>query len=250
MRSSVLRDAGLGFTALLLGVTAPTGASAQRLKTAAIRVESFRANGVAMVDALLELGQQEDLSLGIDYVNADAVEAPVRVSVEHVTVAQALDAIVRQHHGYFWRLRDGVVVVTHEGAPTGSRNLLNYVLPVFSIPRCTLQEANQALWMTLYHRLHPDTKAFAGTYSPGRIATKVGPLNLKAICVRQALDALVSGAGDAAWVAQVPPDRLGELPSKGLWRLIDLRDRDFLRQADLLRQSLRGYDLKSDRSSE
>jgi len=238
MRFWALHVAKASLTALLMAVTMLGAAGIQPPRTAASRVESFRANGVTMLGALLKLGQQEHLSLGIDYLNLDAVEAPVRVSLEHTTVGQILDAIVRQDPGYFWRLKDGIVVVSHEGAPTGPRNLLDYVLPVFSIPRCTLQEANQALWMTLYVRLHPETKGFAGTYSPGRMSTRVGPFYLRASSVRQALDAIVSGAGDAAWVAQVPPDHLQELPPTGLWRLIDFRDPDVLRQADLVRQNL------------
>ena len=244
MRFWAIHVAEASLTALLMAVTALGDASIQPPRTAAIRVESFRANGVAMLEALLKLGQQEHLPLGIDYVNLDAVEAPVRVSLEHATVAEILDAIVRQDPGYFWRLKDGVVVVSHEGSPTGPRNLLDYVLPVFSIPRCTLQEANQALWMTLYVRLHPETKGFAGTYRPGRVSTRVGPLNLKAGSVRQVLDAIVSGAGDAAWVAQVPPRYLQELPPTGLWRLIDFRDPNSLAQADLVGRNVRRYESK------
>ncbi|HUI41658.1 MAG TPA: hypothetical protein VL523_06795 [Terriglobia bacterium] len=224
------------------------GRDRQRTHAPDSSVESFTANNVPVLDALLKLGRQQHIALGIDYVDLAAAERPISVSLEHVTVARALDAILAHQRGYVWGLGDGVVVVSQQGAPAGARNLLDFVLPSFSVRRCTLQEASHALEMDLGVALHPQTKGIVGDYRPGNTSTMVGPLHLHAITVRQVLDRLVLDAGVAAWMAQVPPADIHELPSRGLWRLIDFTDPASLREVDHLRQSLRGYESARGRS--
>lgn len=211
-------------------------------RVAASPVESFSADHVPIVDALLQLGREQHVPMGIEYVDLAAVEEPISVSLQHVTLARVLDVILSSRHGYVWRFADGVVVVSHQSAPAGTRNLFDFVLPAFSIRRCTLQEANQALALDLYVALHPETKGIIGNYSPGNSSTMVGPLNMRAVTVRHVLNRLVAQAGYAAWVAQVPPRHLGELPSTGLWRLVDFSAPANLREADLLRRNLRAYE--------
>ncbi|HEY6273051.1 MAG TPA: hypothetical protein VIX19_13810 [Terriglobales bacterium] len=83
------------------------GPLAQHEEAAARLVPSFDVNGGGLVEALLRLGEQERVPMGIEYVDADALEKPVKISLRQVTVAQALDALLPQESGYSWRLQDG-----------------------------------------------------------------------------------------------------------------------------------------------
>ncbi|HEY6273052.1 MAG TPA: hypothetical protein VIX19_13815, partial [Terriglobales bacterium] len=94
-------------------------------------------------------------------------------------------------------------------------------MPKYSVPRCTLQEASQALWLTLYMKLRPNTQGIAGEYAPGNPSGMVGPFALRDVTVHQVLDRLVRESLQAAWVVQVPANYLGQLPATGLWEVVD-----------------------------
>jgi hypothetical protein len=173
------------------------------------------------VDALLQLGKRAGQPLGIEYSDPEEVQKPLRVDVPDGTLDSALRAILAGRKGYSWKAEDGVVVVTHAGVPKGQGNLLNRVLPSFSIVRCSPQEASHQLEMALVLWLHPGIRGMAGDYSPGMTGKNVGPLRLTNITVRQVLNRIAREAVQLAWVIQVTPREMGQLPSSGLWLVVD-----------------------------
>lgn len=185
-------------------------------------IESFEVEQVTLVDALLRLAQQHHLPLGIEYVDLEALREPIKLKLTQTSIAEALDAIVAQSKGYEWRLSEGVVIVSHVGVPSGrGQNLLDRTLPQFAIPKCTLAEASNLLRMALDRDLHPDIRGWAGSYNPGSGEKLIGPLTLRNVTVREALNRLVHDLKDAAWVIHVPPGNLDKLPNHGLWTVIE-----------------------------
>lgn len=77
--------------------------------------------------------------------------------------------------------------------------------------------------MALIAQLYPDV-GLKGEYDPGLWGPMVGPLRMRIVTVRQVLNRLVRDAGQAAWVVQVPPREMGQLPSSGLWLSIEYSD--------------------------
>lgn len=178
----------------------------------------------SLVDALLQLGKHADQPLGIEYIDLKELRKPVQVDVPEGTLDNSIRAILGGRIGYSWYTRDGVVVITHAGISHGAANLLNRILPNFSIARCSPQEASLQLYMGLLRLLQPGIQGIAGDYNPGIGAKTVGPLRLIHPTVREVLNRIASEDGHVAWVIQVTPQEMGRLRTSGLWSLVEYND--------------------------
>jgi hypothetical protein len=177
--------------------------------------------GLCLLDALLQLGQEERIPLGIEYVDREALEKPINVKMDETTVGEVMERLLGQDRGYSWFVREGVLTVSHESITSQKGNLLDYVLPEFSSPRCSVGDANHLLFMALELQLYPQTQGFAGEYSPGDLQNLIGPLKLQNARVWRVLNRLVSVNKKAAWIVQVPPSHLDKLPRNGLWTIVE-----------------------------
>jgi hypothetical protein len=195
-------------------------------------VDAFRVGGVTKLDALLGLGKQEHLPLGIEYLDRDAVQTKVTVNLRDVTVEQVFGAVLGRTSGYKWRVDSGVANITHRGVlDDPKRNLLERRLRQFSIERVPLQDASLHLITALTLKLYPKTPTIFGDYPGGNLENTAGPLKMDDATVRQILNCLVGQARDAAWVVQVPPGQLDRLPSGGLWRVVEYDDSSIMTNA-------------------
>ncbi len=204
-------------------------------------VGSFEVQSVSIVGALLQLGREARIPLGIEYVDLEAAERPISVSLNQSTVGEALKAILKDSKGYEWRVNDGVLIISHARVPSGRKNLLDLVLREFTLPPCTVQEAGHSLWMALDYQLRPGIRGTVGNYSPGVAHDRIGPLTMRNVTARQVLNRLVSDKRNAAWIVQVPPSYLDQVPSDGLWRIVEYDDPTLQYVPQLLRQRLRQY---------
>jgi hypothetical protein len=190
------------------------------------RVERFQLQAPSLLDALLELGKRAKQPLGIEYVDPTELQKPIRIDLREGTFEDALRAILRGQKGYSWSAQNGVVVITHAGVPKGEANLLDRVLPSFSISAGTPEEASHVLEMDLFFSLHPGPVGIVGEYDPGlrEKAKAVGPLRLTNVTVRQVLNRIAGDARDLAWVVGVPPGEMGQWKNTGLWFLVEYDD--------------------------
>ncbi len=201
------------------------------------RVRSLNVRGLCVVDALLRLGQQEHIPLGIEYLAPEALEKPIAGDFHNTTVGGILEGLLGGGKGYTWRVREGVLEVSHRSVASGEANLLDRVLPSFVIRRCSVADASNALYMSLNSQLHPEVTGYAGDYNPGDPQDLIGPLELRNAPVRSVLNRLVSSANKkAAWVVQVPPGHLDELPTGGLWTIVEYETPPRQYAAELLRR--------------
>ena len=171
-------------------------------------------------DALLRLGGQEQVPMGIEYVSRESLEKLITEDFHNTTVEGILEHLLGSK-GYCWRVQDDVVDVSHKSVATGKANLSNHVLPTFVIRRCSVADASNVLYMSLNSQLHSEVTGYAGDYNPGDPQDLIGPLEMRNTTVRQILNRLVSANNRAAWVIRVQPGRLGQLPTGGLWTIIE-----------------------------
>jgi len=224
------------------------------------RIDSLRIDWMSMLGTLLAMGRQLHVPLGIRYLDNGALLKPVRVhwSLQkgkyppHVMVpdlGRALDAVLAVDPGYTWEIRgyrteilgdfyeDGrdiakipygsPVEIDNRHSSLDSKDLLNFRLENFAIPRCTLEEASHRLQTALALALDPAAHNVAGDCQAGTGKKLVGPLKLRRRTVAEVLDKLVAEQGNVAWVVQVPPQALDQLVPEGLWRIIDYDDPAF-----------------------
>jgi len=174
-----------------------------------------------MIDALLQLGQEQQVPIGIEYIDAAAFRSRITLHAQNSTVGSLLDTITHRQ-GYHWFVQDAVVMVTHAEEPQGRRNLLNIHIADFEIDKeITLQAASSKLLGALYWRLNPDSRGIVGDYPTGNPKFTVGPLKIKNATVRQILNRIVSQHGNGAWVVQQAPWNMDKNPSYGLWRAFE-----------------------------
>jgi len=185
------------------------------------RVASFSVRGACLIDALLTLGQQERIPLGIEYVSREALEKPISKDFQNTTVGEIVQVLLGGGRGYTWRVRDGVLNVSHKSVATGKANLLNRVLPEFVMRRCSVADASNVLYMSLNSQLHPEVTGYAGDYNPGDMQNLVGPFELRNAPVWHILNLLVSTGKMSAWAVRVQPGCLDQLPPGGLWTIME-----------------------------
>jgi hypothetical protein len=174
-----------------------------------------------MIDALLQLGQEQRIPIGIEYIDAAAFRSRITLHVQDTTVGRLLHTITHGQ-GYSWFANGGVIIVTHNGASQGRKNLLNIRISEFTIAReVTLQAASLQLLLKLYFVLHPHAPGIAGDYPSGNPQFRVGPWTMKNATVRQILDRIVSQHHNGAWVVQQTPWNMDKEPSYGLWRVFE-----------------------------
>jgi hypothetical protein len=68
-------------------------------------VSDFNSKGVGLTETLLKFSHQQNLRIAIEYVDRASMNQPINVSLQNKTVRQALDSILRNGHGYSWRLK-------------------------------------------------------------------------------------------------------------------------------------------------
>jgi hypothetical protein len=174
-----------------------------------------------MIDALLQLGQEQGLPIGIGYIDAAAFRSRITLQAQDTSIGKLLDAITNPQ-GYSWFGYGDVVIVTHNGALQGRKNLLNLRIPEFAIDKeMTLQAASLKLLGTLYWALNPHSAGIVGDYPSGNPRFRVGPLRMKNATIGEILNRIVSQRRNGAWVVQQAPWNMDKDPSYGLWRVIE-----------------------------
>ncbi|MGA2648295.1 MAG: hypothetical protein ABSF15_26705 [Candidatus Sulfotelmatobacter sp.] len=174
-----------------------------------------------MIDALLQLGQEQRIPVGIEYIDGAAFRGQITLHEQGTAVGKLLDTIT-QPLGYSWFVDGDVVMVTHRGAPQGRKNLLDSRIPEFTLKRdVTLQAASLKLLGGLYFVLNPRSTGIVGDYPSGNPQFRIGPLRMKNPTVRQILNRVVSQHKNGAWVVQQAPWNMDKEPSYGLWRVFE-----------------------------
>ncbi len=192
------------------------------------RLAAFDVQGVSMLDALLQLGRQARIALGIEYLHPRDLDEKVSLHLTQVSVGQVVEAILQTHKGYTWKVEGGVVHIGHAAQTAAGHSLLDVSLQHFAIPAKTALStaANLMLPAQLQRQLQPPSPTsrvtgIAGSALGGRVENQVEPLDLHNVTVRQVLDRLVSEKSNAAWVILAPPGRMDRIPKGGLWYVIE-----------------------------
>jgi len=182
----------------------------------------FESKGVGLTETLLRYSHQQNLRIAVEYVDRASMDRPITVNLQEKTVRQGLDTILRNIHGYSWRLRNGIIEVTNRSGSKRADKQLNMVIPVFKIADGeTAKMASVMLWWNLQMKLDPKLKGFGGSILEGAETSKVNPAELRNRTVREILAYIALNSRAEGWIVAGPPECLGFTPYCGLWFLIE-----------------------------
>jgi hypothetical protein len=182
----------------------------------------FASKGLGLTETLLKFAHEEQLPVAIEYVDRTSIEQSIDVTLRNKTVRQALDSILRNGHGYGWRLRNGIVEMTNTRASKHAEGQLNRVIPVFEISEGeTVKFASAMLWWDLQIALEPGLKekGFGGSIMGSSSTLKSATLHNRT--VREILSYIVLNSRAEGWIVAGPPECLGFTPYCGLWFIIE-----------------------------
>ena len=182
----------------------------------------FTSKGLGLTETLLKFAHEEHLPVAIEYVDRASIVQPIDVSLRNKTVRQALDSILRNGHGYGWRLRNGIVQITNTRASKHAEDQLNRVIPVLEISEGeTVKLVSAMLWWNLQIALNPSLKekGFGGSILGRSSTLKSATLHNRT--VREILSYIVLNSRAEGWIVAGPPECLGFTPYCGLWFFIE-----------------------------
>lgn len=203
----------------------------------------LHAEGKTLLGAILQLGREQGVPLGIECVDHSLVTKRIKTAIGPAPFGHVLDGILHEGDGLFRKEDHGVVLVTCRDVERQKANMLDLFLPRFSIPKCTMGEASHRLQMAIFAQQHPGV-GVAGDFMPGESNSLIGPISLQTASVRAVLDRIVSLGPKGAWIVRVPPRYMGKIPDRGLWRITAYDDPTIYSIPDLVRSSILSYPAK------
>ena len=187
----------------------------------------FISRGVGLTETLLKFSHQQHVPIAIEYVDRASMEQPIEADLHGKTVQQTLDSILRNGHGYSWRLRDGIVEITNSRASKRAENQFNKVIPVFEISQgATVKLASALLWWNLQTTLDPNLKEKGLAGHIMGMSSTIKPTTLHNRTVREILSYIVLNSQAQGWTVSGPPECLGFTPYCGLWFMIEWEPSD------------------------
>ena len=169
-------------------------------------VERFEAHEQPALEALLRLGYDSKLPLGVVLVDDALCKRKVSVRASQRSAARILTELIGQLPGYGWSIRNGVAVIAPLRMPQSSARLLNMVVPRFGATR--VGAADQVLFLETYvwDILRPSRGSALNILStPG---AEMPPLEMRNSTVEQILSRIVARGAGGEWVLFPVPDDL------------------------------------------
>ncbi len=192
-----------------------------RAQSTDLMVKSFRYEGPA-IGALLQIGSDAKLPLGVICGVTAALENPVNLNRDNATVDMLVDAVLAYVPGYQWRMDTAVLHVFPKTATTAESAALTLRIPKVYSASSAPEVVAASLRAAADAELNPRPTPSGGVVSI--LSTPVEndkPLSMQNATVEQILDtAATRSSGIAAWV--MPPqvsDLRTTMRSRPPWHL-------------------------------
>ena len=196
----------IGLLILLLA----SSLNAQDLSSRLSQPADYQPKATTTLQQLIEVAQHYRIPMGIEWIqetNAETVAPPEPINKG--TVNDLIVAILQNSPGYLAQQRDGVMQIVKTDFLDKQENFLNLRLSEFRIQDANVFDAEALLRISILMKLHPG-RGFGGGYGYGvprddgfdRLNITFAGNDLK---VREILNKIVVGNGNALWVVQFSP---------------------------------------------
>jgi hypothetical protein len=170
------------------------------------KVEAFDSESSSTIKQLIELAQQFQIPMGVEWLLTTDEKSVRPVHVRKALLRDVLKVIVQQQPGYQFTLRDGIVHVFATSLINDRRDFLNLVVPSFSVDNESLVGANHYLRLSIKLLLHP-SPGFGGGYGGVGLNNNFAVRNItfsgSNLTVRQILSKIAALQGNALWVVRL-----------------------------------------------
>ncbi len=214
----------LGPFLLLISISAQAQPHCDISSDLSASIAEFNAQQVSRIEALLMLGEQYNLCLGIEYVDRNLLTDLVDIHVKSGTAATAIDSILSPTRGLTIERRNGAIEIRQRVSADKVRNIFGYVIPKWESSRGPIQVVSLLLHWALVSELNHQLSGFGGHTGGGNPQDLVGPFNENDQSVRDLLDKVVAQSKGAAWISEVSGDQVTDLglPEKRrIWMIVE-----------------------------
>lgn len=185
-------------------------------------IREFTAAHVPRIEALLKLGQEQNVCFAIEYVDGAILTEPHDFHVEQTTMGDAVRSILgEEEHFLVVDVRNGVIGISRTRRAS---DIFDYLIPKWETRRGSVQDMSIGLHMQFVMNLNPEVKGFAGDYPTGDLQDQVGPFNEYNRSVGYLLDKIITESKGAAWIAEVPWNHIGDVSlveARRVWTIVE-----------------------------
>jgi hypothetical protein len=201
-----MRKLTAAFVAILFSGVALAQNTAQHARPYDTAIAHFESHGETSLEALLRLGMESKVALGIVRTDNRLCKNAEDVTVDNQPVLNTVNSLLKSINGYQAAVRDGVIIIEPGAAPLNSAQILNLLIERYiAPPGSTMQELGAYLWQSVYNLFHPTEGTMMEILS-GTNPIPIPPFEMHNATVEQILNRIVNEGGGGVWVLPPIPD--------------------------------------------
>jgi len=185
------------------------------------KVPRFDTSGRTLVACVVDLAYEYQLSMALEFVDADATTRPLNLQFRNQSVRKILEGIIRQAPRYRVNFSQGLVDIFNPESRDDASNPFNAVISDFAVAKQETRQAEFQLFCALNSQMHPSSGC-GGSLAVGQWPSVQITLHLQNAKVYEILNAIVAQNGKALWTLMVRPDALSKRQSGNLWYVYPL----------------------------
>lgn len=184
-------------------------------------IESFSVAGVTPLEALLKLGAQGQVPLGIICSDNALLSTQLTINQSHTSVQSILAVILDGVISYRAKLDKNGVVQIFDPTKISGNAVLNFSFPRFQSFRSEdTTDISERMWGDFQMKINPKRTGYGGVLRVPPGDHKLPPIDLVDAKIGDILDWMVVHHGSMAWIMWPQPVELVDTPQYRLWNLV------------------------------
>jgi hypothetical protein len=183
-----------------------------------VRIREFGGENASMAHILVHLAYSQHLPIALEYIDHAALAAHPTPRLRGVTVGEALRTIVAVCPEYSVDVSHGVVEIYSPLARRDGSNLLNTIIPRFTVTNLDAGVASAALLDAVFAQRRPGMSVAHSVAGVGGERLSLSVMNMPVYAI---LNKIIALQGGSIWTVTVPPQKLSE-PKDTPWHAYPL----------------------------
>lgn len=181
---------------------------------------NVRVQGKTLFAGLVDFGRTHKICMGIEIDSDELLRSPVDLEVPNAKGSTVAHLVIEAHPRYSVAA-DGLILIRPRKR---AASWLDFRIHRFNIPRTTVQDASNVLYMFLHGQIEP-RGGYAGHFPVMDNTDLVGPFDEKERTVRELLNRIVTSSKGAIWVTTAPYDKTTPSAPGRFWTILEYSDR-------------------------